>query len=232
MAARVIIVTGGGRGIGRAVCRRFAAEKYAVATIARHAGELEETSGLVKSAGSECLTISGDVSRPESVQRLIDETRQRFGRVDVLVNNAGVAPLETVERMSLETYRTCNAVNIDAVFYACKAVCPLMRAGGGGTIVNVASVSAIDPFPGLGTYGAAKAWVVAFTRSLADEVRPDGISVFGVGPGAVDTVMLRAVAPSLPVNEMLTPEDVADTVFELTAPAWRHASGQTIFVRR
>jgi NAD(P)-dependent dehydrogenase (short-subunit alcohol dehydrogenase family) len=137
-----------------------------------------------------------------------------------------------IERMSLQTYRACNAVNIDAVFYACKAALPGMRQHGGGTIINISSLSALDPFPGLGTYGAAKAWVVAFTRSLADEVRADRIAVFCVGPGAVDTPLLRAVAPDLPAEEMLAPEDVAETVFSLTSPAWHYASGQTIFVRK
>ncbi len=230
MSEPLVIITGAGRGIGRAIALRFAAERYLVVAVARNSNQLAETAAQVEAAAGRCYTHVADVSSAAEVEQVVDSALQWHGRIDVLVNNAGLAPLATAATMPLDVYQQCNGVNIDAVFYACRAVWDTMRRQGGGTIVNISSLSAVDPFPGLGTYGAAKAWVVAFTRSLAEEGRADNIRVLGVGPGAVDTQMLRGPFPDLPAERCLRPQDVAETVYQMTMPAYRYATGQTLYI--
>jgi NAD(P)-dependent dehydrogenase (short-subunit alcohol dehydrogenase family) len=232
MAATVVIVTGGGRGIGRAVCQRFGAEQAQVIAASRTAAELAETGRLVEQAGGTCHAQVTDVCDAEDVAGLVETAVERFGGVDVLVNCAGVAPLSTVEELDDRLFETILSVNVTAVYHACRAVWPVMRGRGGGVIVNVSSVSSVDPFPGFAAYGASKAWVNGWTTGLAAEGKPHGIRVYAVAPGAVETKMLRDAFPEFPADEALEPADVAEMVCVLSRPACRYASGQTIFVRR
>jgi len=124
------------------------------------------------------------------------------------------------------------AVNVNAVYHACRAVWPVMKKQKSGVIVNISSIASVDPFAGFAAYGAAKAWVNAWTKALADEGRRLGIRVFSVAPGAVETRMLRDPFPTFPADQTLRPADVADAVHALTQPGCRYATGQTVFVRR
>jgi len=118
------------------------------------------------------------------------------------------------------------------VFFCTRSVWPVMRAGGGGTVVNLSSLASIDPFPGFAVYGGTKAWVNTFTKAAADEGRPHGIRVLAVAPGAVETRMLRHHFPDFPATETLAPDDVARLVEACCGPALAHSSGQTLFIRR
>ena len=232
MAESVVVVTGGGRGIGRAICERFAAEAFQVVATARSEAELKETQAIVERAGGQCHTHAGDICSADAVNELMSATLERFGRIDVLVNNAGVAPISTIEDLNPDLFETIRAVNIDAVYMTCRAVWPTMKKQKRGVIVNISSVASVDPFPGFTAYGASKAWVNVWTKALADEGRPLGIRVFAVAPGAVETGMLREAFPDFPADQALDPKDVASLVHATTLPACHYATGQTIFTRR
>ncbi|MCH7813778.1 MAG: SDR family oxidoreductase [Planctomycetes bacterium] len=232
MNDRVVIVTGAGRGIGRAVCRRFAAAGARVVAAARSEDQLAETQDLIEAEGGQCSTMAVDVASSDRLRHLIETIDRRHGRIDVLVNNAGVIACGPVADLSAVEFENMLRVNVAAVFYASKFVWPVMKRQGGGTIVNVSSMAARDPFPTLGTYGACKRWVNGLTRGLADEGKEAGIRVFAVGPGAVWTDMLRDNFPDVPKDQALDPADVAETIFSLCQPAMAHASGQTFYIQK
>lgn len=232
MADSVVIVTGGGRGIGRAIAARFADAGSQVVVASRGATDLEETQKEIEKSGGRCVGVPTDVCSADDVNALVETTVKRFGRVDVLVNNAGVAPMGKLEEMDPQVFRTLMSVNVEAVYLGCRAVWPVMRRQGSGAIVNMSSIASADPFPGFAAYGASKAWINAWTKSLAEEGRPFGIRVYAVAPGAVETKMLRDVFPTFPSEQTLDPADVANMVFTLTQPACVHATGATVFVRK
>lgn len=232
MPQQVALVTGAGRGIGRAICTRLARDGWAIAGLARNERELTETASLVSEHGCEFLVLPADVCDPDQVDRSVSAVMDKFERLDLLVNNAGVAPLGKVVEMPLEVFDRCVRVNVNAVFYCCKRVLPIMAAQGVGAIINVSSLAAIDPFPGFGAYGAAKAWVNTFTRALAGEVAQDGIRVFAIAPGAVETAMLRGAFPDFPADQTLDPADVADFVTVLLDSRCQHTSGQVVHLQK
>jgi 3-oxoacyl-[acyl-carrier protein] reductase len=232
MTDAVVIVTGGSRGIGRAICQRFGKLGALVVAVARSAEELEATQAAVQEAGGRCHLCVADLCVADEIRAMIDETTRRFGRIDVLVNNAGVAPMCWLEDLDEALFNMIHSVNVAAVYHACRAVWPVMTAQNDGVIVNISSVASVDPFPGFAAYGASKAWINAWTRGLADEGRSKGIRVFAVAPGAVETRMLRTAFPDFPRDRTLQPSDIADVVGALVAPECRYASGQTVFVRK
>lgn len=226
------IVSGAGRGIGRAIALRMARTGGRVALVARTRAELESAARDVEQAGGRAMAIEADVSALESAARIVDAAAAKFGRIDVLVNNAGVAPVGSIESFSDADFDRLTGVNMAAVFRLSRAVWPVMKRQGGGTIVNISSVAAVDPFPGLGVYGASKAWVSLFSKAAAEEGRGCGICVFAVAPGAVETRMLRSAFPDIPSDATLDPDQVASVVVSLCDPAMAAATGQTLFVRK
>jgi NAD(P)-dependent dehydrogenase (short-subunit alcohol dehydrogenase family) len=182
--------------------------------------------------GGECEPVVADLARPADAGRLIDAAVARFGRVDVLINNAGHAPLAHIQDLSVEDFDRALALNIAAVFHTTRAVWPVMQRQGGGVIVNISSLASVDPFPGFAVYGASKAWVNLFSQAMAAEGKPLGIRVFSVAPGAVETELLRRSFPDLPAEHTLAPAQVAEVIFRVSDVAFTPCSGQTVFVRR
>jgi NAD(P)-dependent dehydrogenase (short-subunit alcohol dehydrogenase family) len=203
-----------------------------VVAVARSRADLAETAQLVEQDGGICLRKSLDVCESDDLDAMIQSIAEEFGRIDVLVNNAGVAPHCSVDELDPSLFEMTMAVNCEAVYRACRAVWDVMVQQHDGVIVNISSMSSADPFPGFTLYGASKAWVNAWSKGLADEGRPHGVRVFAVAPGAVETKLLRGVFPQFPADQALAPSDVADVVFALAQPECRHASGQTVFVKR
>lgn len=232
MNGRVVLVTGGGRGIGRAICQRFAREGCRVMAVARSADELAETKQLIEADGGQCSIHATDLGMCESVREMIDTACKRYGRIHVLINNAGIAPRAAIDVFDPATFGVMMNINVDAVFAACKYVWPIMADQGDGVIVNLSSAAAVDPFPGFGPYGASKAWVNAFTRALADEGREQGIRVYAVAPGAVETRMLRGPFPDFPEDQTLAPSEVADLVYGVADPTGDFASGHVIDISK
>lgn len=229
---KTAIVTGASRGIGLATALRFGRAGYSLVIAARSPGDLEQALKQVRETGVECEAVPVDVGTAAGGREVVDVARGRFGRVDVLVNNAGAAPLASIPETSDADFERCISANIASAFYCTRAVWPLMRAGGGGTIVNLSSLAAVSPFPGFSVYGGAKAWVSTFTRAAADEGKPLGIRVFAVGPGATETQMLRRHFKDIPAAETLDPDEVAALIEACCGPALAHSVGQTIFVQK
>lgn len=232
MSPQIVIVTGAGTGIGQAVCVAFAKSGAAVVAAGRTRETLEATQAKVADAGGECLVVPADVADEKAVQGLIAAAMDRFGRVDVLVNSAALAVCQPTHTIAAGDFDAMLRVNCGGVFFACKAVWPHMVRQGGGVIINISSMAAADPFPGLAAYGATKAFVSLLTKGLADEGRTHGIAVFAIGPGAVETAMLRSAFPDFPADQALAPEAVADLAVTLASPSCRHSSGQTIYIRK
>ena len=232
LKGKTVIVTGAGRGIGRAIAKRLAAAGANLALASRTPEQLDETRRIIEHGGGTALARPADVSKAQEVERLIEETRARFERIDILVNNAGTAPLATIDQMEPHVFDRIIATNVRAVYLCSRGVWRIMAEGGGGVIINLSSVAADDPFPGFAAYGAAKAFVNSYTKALAAEGKSCGIRVYGVAPGAVETQMLRGTFPEFPADQTLEPDDVAALVETLLLPGCRHISGQTITIRK
>lgn len=232
MNQQVAIITGGGSGIGRATCLRLAQAGAHVVAAARTQEQLNQTKAKVEATGGKCTAIPTDVSSADEVAHLIETTVGRLGRVDTLVNCAGVGPRGPIEEFEDSVFNGVVGVNMAAVFYTSKCVWPIMKRQGGGNIVNLSSMAAKDPLPGLAVYGASKAWVNTFTRALAEEGRKHNIHVFCIAPAVVETAMLRGAFPDFPAEKALQPADVAEMIYSVTRESCACASGQTIYIRK
>lgn len=211
LAGQVAIVTGAGRGIGRAVARALAAEGAAVVLAARTRSELAAAAEEIRNAGGEAFAVPTDITQDRDVTVLVDEAVGRFERLDVLVTAAGTASFGPVADAKADDWDAMLAVNLRATMVCCRAALPVMLRQGRGTIVNVASIAATRAIPGAAAYAATKAGVVAFSRVLAEEVRPS-IRVGVVLPGAVDTPLWDVVPGAPDRARMLRPDDVARAV--------------------
>jgi len=188
LAGKVAIVTGGGRGIGRAVALAFGREGAKVVVTARHRDEIEAVAEAIRAAGGEATGLSCDVADGSAVQAMVSQAVAMFGRLDVLVNNAGDGGERTaVSESDPDRFAHVMQVNLMGPYHACRAAVPRMRAGGGGKIINTGSGVGHTARPGNAAYAASKAALWSFTRSLAMEVWKDNIEVNEVIPGPVDT---------------------------------------------
>jgi NAD(P)-dependent dehydrogenase (short-subunit alcohol dehydrogenase family) len=230
MNSSVAIITGGGGAIGRATAIELAARGYRIVLCGRTAETLNQTAAMV--AGS--LVITADVTLPGDVQRIVDQTLAKFQRLDLIVNNAGIAPMLGIEQMSIDQFHAVMDTNLSAAFYLSKAVWPIFRERGGGVIVNVSSLAARDPFPGFTVYGAAKAGLNLFGLSLAREGATIGIRVYTVAPGAVETSLLRSLfsPEQFPSEQTMAPEDVARVIAQCAAGDLKFTSGEVIWMHK
>ena len=221
----VCIVTGGGSGIGRALCLRLGAEGAKVVAVGRTASKVKAVAAEVQAAGGIARAHAVDVADAEGLRALVEEVVREFGRIDVLVNNAGQnSPRRRLLTATPDEIRGLFDANVLGAMFCTRAVMPSMRAAGRGTIVNVSSTAALEPGVLTGAaYSAAKAALANFTRYLAQETRNTGIRTCVVFPGEVDTPILehRAQPPDAAARAtMLRSEDVAETIaFVLRLPA-------------
>lgn len=231
----ICLVTGGTSGIGLETAKKFAIEGYHIATCGRDCHRLEQARREIATvaANAEVLTVELDLGRPREVGKLIDRTVERFGRFDVLVLCAAVAPLKTLAEMTSPEFEAAIDVNIRSQFYLIQAAWQeFLRQGAGGIIVHVSSLAAVDPFPGFSVYGACKAWGDLFCLGLSHEGKPLGIRVHSIRPGAVETPMLRGLFPDYPPDQALPPRAVADLIWAVCQNPFRDSSGQPIYIRR
>ena len=178
------------------------------------------------------LSITGDVGTHDTRKEIIEATLEKFGRLDVLVNNAGAAPLGEIESIDDSTFEDVVSTNIRAIFSLTQLAWPILKGQGGGSIVNISSLAAIDPFPGFSIYGASKAWLETFTKAMAAEGDDHSIRVCCVRPGAVETDLLRGLFPDFPAEECVSPEDIANKVWDCVADAAQHPNGEAFTVRK
>src|SRR5260370_20207072 len=187
----VAVITGGGSGIGRCSALAFADEGASVVVADIHASAAEETAQQIRSGGGKAEVVSVDVTQYDQVERMIATAIDRFGRLDVLFNNAGWRRGFTpFEESTDDLYNRIFDVNVKGVFYGCRAAIPQMKAHGGGVILNTASTAGIRPRPGLAVYNASKGAVITLTKALAIELAPYRIRVVSICPVATDTPML------------------------------------------
>lgn len=207
---QVALVTGAGRGIGRAVALAFAREGARVTLAARTRTQLDAVAAEVRGSGGRALAVPADVTQESSVVELVARTLAEFGRIDILVTAAGAAAFGPVADSKLEEWELMMAVNLRGVYLTCRAALAPMIRQRRGTIINVVSVAAKQPIPGCAAYAASKHGVLGFTRVLAEELRPHGVRVGALCPGAVNTPLWDSIPNPPDRTRMLTPEDVAE----------------------
>lgn len=219
---QVALVTGAGRGIGRAVAMRLAAAHCRVAGIARTESELNDTAQAAAALGGEpILPIVGDLLQDTELEAAVRLIMERLGSITILVNNAGfAAPRTSVAKSSLADWDRTLATCLRAPMVLTRLVLPDMLAHGQGCIVNIASIAAKQGRPGEAAYSAAKFGLLGFTQSLYEEVRNRGVKVTAICPGLVDTEL---IPPNSKVDraKFLQPEDIADLVYEVVSSPYR-----------
>ena len=208
-----MLVTGGGRGIGRAIALRFAREGACVAVAARTREEIDAVAEEARAAGGEGLAVRMDVADPESVREGVERSLAHFGGgLDVLVNNAGVFTIRPFPEMDAETWRRHVAVNLDGPFHVTLHALPGLRASPGAHVFNVSSVAGLQAFPGNTAYCATKYGLRGFSDALRQDLAELGIRVSTVYPGATDTTIFDDVPGDWDRASMNRPEDVAEVV--------------------
>lgn len=229
----VCLVTGGSSGIGLATAIKFASENFNIVICGRDREKLENAQASIIAHRVMCEPVTFDLDQgAERAGEIANFALENFGRIDVLVNNAGVAPLASFEDFSVEEFERSINVNIRSVFYLTQRVWRTMSEKNSGTIVNVSSMAAVDPFPGFSAYGASKAWVDLMTRALADEGKDKSLRVFSVRPGAVETPLLRSLFPDFPAEQAVGPNEIAEVVWRLCQPDMQYCSGQSIVIKK
>jgi len=238
LAGRVSLVTGASRGIGRAIARALAAEGATVVATARDRARVAEVVAEIAAGGGRAQAVALDVADRASVEAAFDEVVKAHGRIDHLVNNAGIARDNLVLRMKDEDWQQVLATNLTGVFLCTQAALRPMLKQRSGRIVNVTSVVGLLGNPGQANYAASKAGVVGFTRSVAREVASRSITVNAVAPGFIETDMTaamtdkarEAVTSSIPLGRPGRPEDVAGAVVFLVSDAAAYVTGQVLAV--
>jgi 3-oxoacyl-[acyl-carrier protein] reductase len=239
LEGKAVIVTGGGRGIGRAICLALAQAGANVLLADIDLPAAEEVAAEVSGMGRRGVALQADVTDKASVQAMIDACLTRLDRLDVLVNNAGIFPIAPVATMSEADWDRVLSVNLKSVFLCSQAALAPMRQGGGGRIINMASVSGLVGAVGFAHYAASKAGVIGFTRALAREAAPMNITVNAIAPGIVETETTVRIFPAgaldlyraqVPLRRLATPEDVTGLVVFLASPAAAYITGQVYAV--
>jgi acetoacetyl-CoA reductase len=215
---KVAIVTGSSRGLGRAIAKDFAEHGAKVALNYYQSREpAEELAAEIKKAGGECIVVQAGVAHPDECQALIEAAVKAFGGLDILVNNAGVNRDRTIRRMSVEEWREVLATDLDSVFYCTYAAVPHMIERGGGRIVNMASIVGQMGNLGQSNYAAAKAGIIGFSKSAAQELARFNITVNALCPGFIETDMVTnladdvkaALIAKIPLGRFGKPEEIA-----------------------
>ena len=218
LVGRSAIVTGGSRGIGLATAIALRSAGANVLICGRSAEALDMAVARIEtrpaSPAGRVVTAVADVRQPEQAQRLVDSAVEQLGGVDILINNAGVGRFSSLADLTVEEWRETVDTNMSGVFYCCRAAIPAMRRRGGGWVINIGSLASKYPFAQGAAYCASKAGLNAFTESLMQEVRRDGIRVSCVLPGSVDTGF-AGNEPSDNTGWKLAAADVAQTVVDL-----------------
>ena len=219
LANHVALVTGAGRGIGRCVALALAAAGARVALAARTPHELSAVQAEIASTGNTSECFPTDVSDEASVIALVQGVIDRFGRIDIVVNNAGIGLFGPLESTRVETWDHIMAVNARGPFLVCREAIPHLRQQPRSFIVNITSVVGVKGYPNQTAYSASKHAVMGMTKALAREVQKDGIRVHAICPGGVDTGMAGQARPDLDRSVLIKPEEIAEVVLFLVTRA-------------
>ncbi|GGD69749.1 SDR family NAD(P)-dependent oxidoreductase [Paenibacillus nasutitermitis] len=240
---KIIVVTGGGGGIGRAVCHRFAEAGAQVVVVNRTAEKAERVAREITEAGHRAVGMAADVSSEADVKRVVHDTLEAYGKIDVMVNNAAVCPQIRLADLTLDTWNQVITNNLTSVFLFCREVIPSMVEAGGGAIVNVSSVHALATLEGYSAYSASKGGIVALTRAIALDYARQNIRVNVVLPGAVQTPMLEGSVKNLdtpreeimkqwndsqPIGRVGQPEEIASVIMFAASDENSFMTGATL----
>jgi 3-oxoacyl-[acyl-carrier protein] reductase len=216
LKGKVAIVTGSSSGIGKAIALRFGQEGAKVVVAARRLQLCEQTVSQIREQSGEALAIHTDIADERQVERLMADTVERYGRIDILINNAGIGGGSRLIDTSTETFDQVMNVNVRGTFFCCRAGFRQMKRQGGGVIINMSSVAGLQAWSGTGTYSASKHGIMALTKSLADEGRPYNIKVSAICPGAVADELVDASPADIQRSEKIDPFDVAEATLYLS----------------
>ncbi|MDV2990183.1 MAG: 3-oxoacyl-ACP reductase FabG [Dehalogenimonas sp.] len=238
LTGKTAVVTGAGRGIGRAVALRLAAEGASM-VLNSLSDSAANVAAEITAAGGQAVAVRGDVSKTEEVTALIESAVTAFGRLDILVNNAGVTRDNLLLRMSEEDWDAVLDTNLKSVYLCCRAALkPLLKSRDSGRIINISSIIGLSGNAGQVNYAASKAGIIGLTKSLAKELASRRITVNAVAPGFIVTDMTagmneearEALVKRIPLGSLGTPEDVAAAVAFLASEEARYITGQTLTV--
>jgi len=241
---RVAIVTGGGRGIGRSIAFRLAAEGAAVAVNDIDGAAAQETAVKIAALGGRATGVEANVAVEGDVARLVAETVKLYGHLDILINNAGIDGIGAVEDTAYATWRSIHSVDLDGAFLCAKHAAPLLGQSGAGSIINISSIHAFVTQPSRAAYASAKAGLLGLTKALAVELGPKGIRVNAIMPGYIRTEIweawlkktknpedtIRQISDQHPLRRIGYPEDVAGAVAFLVSDDARFISGTALIV--
>jgi NAD(P)-dependent dehydrogenase (short-subunit alcohol dehydrogenase family) len=241
LAGKRALVTGASRGIGRAIALAYADAGARVALASRKQEALDAVAREIAARGGTALAVACHVGRSADIGRLVDQVVDRWGGVDVLVNNAGTNPaMAPLTQLEEGVWDKIFEVNLKAAFLLCQRIAPLMASAGSGSIINMSAVGGIDPFPLLGAYGISKAGLNALTKVLARELGPAGVRVNAIAPGLIDTQFSAALFQSAAIYQASigrtalgrhgVPDDLVGTAVFLASDASAYLTGQTIVV--
>jgi NAD(P)-dependent dehydrogenase (short-subunit alcohol dehydrogenase family) len=249
LKGKVALITGAGSGVGRASMKLFAAEGAKVVGVSRTKSNLDESLRQVQAAGGEGQIVAADLSKPDGAEKAMAEALEAYGRVDILLNSAGVGyswlekspgSMGPVDDTTPEKWAEVMAINLDSVFHMCRLAIPQMKKQGGGSIVNVTSISGFQGLPVAHTYTAAKGAAINLTRSLAITYCGDNIRVNCIAPGFIDTPMVADVMgifadPSMadrltPMKRPGTPEEMAYGCLYLASDEASYCQGTVLVI--
>lgn len=238
LSGQVAIVTGASRGLGKAIAAELGRNGARVACVARDRERLAETVAEISAVGGQAEAFTCDIKERASVDRLIDDVVERWGKLDILINNAGVTRDTLLPRMSDEEWDDVITTNLTGSFLFCRAASRHMMRARYGRIINISSVSGLIGNPGQTNYSASKAGLIGLTRSLSRELAGRKVTINAVAPGFIESDMTRTLGEAviseakkrIPAKRLGTAEDVAAAVLYLASPAASYVTGQVLVV--
>jgi NAD(P)-dependent dehydrogenase (short-subunit alcohol dehydrogenase family) len=209
---KTAVVTGASKGIGKVIALKLASLGYSLAIVGRNEKQLADLKSEIEKSGVSCLALEADLTDEKAPQRIIEGTISHFGRLDLLINNAGSAQSADILETDTATWNSVFTVNARAPFFLCKAAIPHLRKSENPVIINIGSVVGFKGYEGQAAYSSSKHALAGFTKALAKEVQDDGIQVHLISPGGVNTEMIREMRPDINPAELIQPDEIAELI--------------------